>query len=79
MRSAEQKPESSLSAMIFVIVGLLLLVPGYFYAITRGKVTINLILGGVLVMIGAWMMPGRSSLPPPSDQWPTPPKWSRLG
>jgi UPF0716 family protein affecting phage T7 exclusion len=37
MRSAEQKPESSLSAMIFVIVGLLLLVPGFFAYATTGE------------------------------------------
>jgi hypothetical protein len=71
MRSAEQRPESFLSAMIFVIVGLLLLVPGFLaYVTTRGEVTLALILGGVLVLIGSWMMPGRSSLPPSSNREP---------
>ena len=46
---------------------LLFLVPGFFvYATTRGEVTIALILGGALVLIGSWMMSGRSSLPPAS-------------
>jgi hypothetical protein len=71
VRSAEQEPESFLSAMIFVIVGLLLLVPGFHaYVTTRGEVTLALIYGGVLVLIGSWIMPGRSSLPPPSNREP---------
>jgi hypothetical protein len=57
--------------MIFVIVGLLLLVPGFLaYVTTRGEVTLALILGGALVLIGSWMMPGRSSLPPSPTENP---------
>jgi len=53
--------------MIFVIVGLLLLVPGFFaYVTSRGGVTIALILGGVLVLIGSWIMPQAGETLPPS-------------